>query len=98
MSAELPRRKYRALFSSGRKGRKPGPKGPSEEVVEIILELKRRNPRFGCPKIALIITTTFGVEIDKDVVRRVLAKHLRPTPGGDGPSWLGIIGHAKDRL
>lgn len=39
------------------------------------------------------------VEIDKDVVRRVLAKHYRPgDPGTDGPSWLTFIGHVKDSL
>ncbi len=94
----LVRRKYRALFSARRSGRRPGPKGPSEELAQIILELKRRNSLFGCPRIALIIATTFGVDINKDVVRRVLAKHLRPTPGGGGPSWLTVIGHAKDSL
>ncbi len=93
----LVRRKYRALFfSSGH--RKPGPEGPSEELVRVILELKRRNPRFGCPRIALIIARTFGVEIDKDLVRRVLAKHYRPEPGAGGPSWLTFIGHMKDSL
>jgi hypothetical protein len=71
----LVRRKYRALFSSRRSGRRPGPKGPCEELVQIIVDLKWRNPSFGCPRIALIITTTFGLEIDKDVVRRVLAKN-----------------------
>ena len=94
----LVRRKYRALFSSPRSGGSPGPKGPSEEVIEVILELKRRNPSFGCPRIALIVATTFGVEVDKDVVRRVLAKHLRPGSGGGVPSWLTFIGHAKDSL
>jgi len=94
----LVRRKYRALFSARRTGRKPGPKGPSDEVVQIILEVKRRNPRFGCPRIALIVATTFGVDIDKDVVRRILVKHLRPTLGGGGPSWLTVIGHVKDSL
>ncbi len=29
-----------------------------------------------------------------DVVRRILIRHYRP--GGDGPSWLTVIGHAKD--
>jgi transposase InsO family protein len=38
------------------------------------------------------------VEIDKDVVRRVLARHYRPEPGGGGPSWLTFIGHMKDSL
>ena len=61
----LVRRKYRALFSFSRRG-KPGPKGPSQELVRAIVELKRRNPRFGCPRIALIIARTFGVEIDKE--------------------------------
>ncbi len=40
----------------------------------------------------------FGIEIDKDVVRRVLAKHYHPHSGGNGPSWLSFIGHAKDSL
>lgn len=62
------------------------------------MEVKRRNPRFGCPRIALIIAGTFGVDIDKDVVRRVLAKHYRPPPGSGGPSWLTFIGHTKDSL
>ena len=91
----LIRRKYRALFSSSRRA-KPGPKGPSEELIHAIVELKRRNPRFGCPRIALIIGRTFGIQIDKDVVRRLLAKHYRPDPGAGGPSWLTFIGHAKD--
>ncbi len=94
----LVRRKYRALFSARRWTRRPGPKGPSEELVRAIVEIKRRNPLFGCPRIALIISTTFGVEVDKDVVRRVLEKHLRPGSGGGGPSWLTVIGHAKDSL
>ena len=57
--------------------------------------MKRLNPRFGTPRIALEIARTFGIDIDKDVVRRVLAKHYRPEPG-DGPSWLTFIGHMKD--
>lgn len=31
-------------------------------------------------------------------MRRVLAKHCRPTRGSDGPSWLTFLGHAKDSL
>jgi transposase InsO family protein len=85
------------LYSPRRRGR-PGPKGPSKELIEAIVEVKRRNPRFGCPRIALILCKTFGVEINKDVVRRVLAKHYRPEPGPAGPSWLTFIGHMKDSL
>ena len=61
--------------------------------------MKRRNPRFGCPRIAQQIAYTFGIEINKDVVRRVLDTHYHPGPGADdGPSWLTLIGHAKDSL
>ena len=77
--------KYRMLFSPQRRT-KPGPKGPSEHIISIIVELKRRNPGFGCPRIALIISKTFGIVIDKNTVRRVLAKHYRPESGGNGPS------------
>jgi hypothetical protein len=73
----LVRRKYRWLFTPKRGG-KSGPKGPSPELVAAILEMKSRNPRFGCRRIAQQLAFTFGVEIDKDVVRRVLAKHHRP--------------------
>jgi putative transposase len=73
----LVNRKYRLLFAPRR--RKPGPKGPSPELIAVIVEMKRRNARFGCRRFAQRIAFVFGVEIDKDVVRRVLAKHCRPT-------------------
>src|SRR5438876_2543379 len=94
----LVRRKYRRLFSSSRRPKKPGPKGPDEALIQAIVELKSRNPRFGCPRIARIISHTFGVDIDKNVVYRVLSKHHRPAPGGTGPSWLSFIGHTTDSL
>src|SRR5579863_1422061 len=47
----LVKAKYRLLFASRRK-KKPGPKGPSEELIGAIVETKRRNPRYGCPRIA----------------------------------------------
>ncbi|MCB1937291.1 MAG: transposase [Nitrosomonas sp.] len=93
----LVNRKYHRLFSS-RKMAKPGPKGPSMELIRAIVELKQRNTSYGCPRIAQLISTVFGIEIDKDVVRRVLDKHYHPNSGGNGPSWLSFIGHAKDSL
>jgi putative transposase len=92
----LKRRKYRWLFSSGG-DRRPGPKGPSK-VIGAIVEFKRRNPRVGHPRIAQEIAHAFGIDIDKDIVRRALAKHYRPEAGTDGPSWLSFIGHMKDSL
>jgi transposase InsO family protein len=92
-------RKYRRLFSSSARRRKPGPKGPSMELIAAIVELKGRNPKFGCVRIAQQISHAFGVDIDKDVVRRVLAMHYRPGDRGThGPSWLTFIGHLKDGL
>src|SRR6267142_6662990 len=94
----LVRRKYHRLFSSIRCPKKPGPKGQGEALIQAIVELKSRNPRFGCPRIARLISHTFGVDIDKNVVYRVLSKHYRPAPGGTGPSWLSFIGHTTDSL
>jgi putative transposase len=93
----LKKRKYQRLYSSGSK-RKPGPKGPSQELIQAIVELKQRNPRFGCPRIAQQINKAFGIDIDKDVVRRVLAAHYRPSSDDNGPSWLTFLGHTKDSL
>ena len=92
-------RKYRQLFSCDGRRRKPGPKGPSPELIAAIVEMKRRNPRFGCVRIAQQIVHAFGIAVDKDVVRRVLAQHFRPDAGGArGPSWLTFFAHAKDSL
>ena len=93
----LVRRKYQWLFSS-KTGRRPGPKGPSKELIAAVLEIKRLNPRFGCPRIAQQISHAFGLEIDKDVVRRILASHPLPRSGGQGPSWLSAIAEARDSL
>src|SRR6516225_3354520 len=75
----LTKRKYRMLFSAKRR-RRPGPKGPTQELIEAVVEMKRRNPTWGCPRIAQQITLAFGVDIDKDVVRRILGKHYGLEP------------------
>ena len=93
----LKKRKYRLLYSPGG-GKKPGPKGPSQEVINAIVEMKQRNPRYGCPRIAQQINLAFGLELDEDIVRRVLAIHYKPDSTNSGPSWLTTLGHAKDSL
>ncbi len=61
--------------------------------------MKRRNPRFGNQRIAEQISHAYCVPNDKDVVRRVLAKHYCPEhPGASGPSWLTFIAQTKDSL
>jgi len=53
--------------------------------------MKRRNPNSGCPRIAQRFTLAFGVEIDKDVVRRILGVQYRPESDSGGPSWLPFL-------
>jgi putative transposase len=88
------KRKYRLLYSSARRT-KPGPKGPSPELVRAIVGMKQHNPRFGCRRIAMQITDVFGIDIDKDLVRRVLDNHYRPRHNGGGPSWLTFRPYKK---
>jgi putative transposase len=90
-------RKYRLLFSPKRRA-KPGPKGPGKDLIDAVVQKKQRNPTWGCPRIAQQIALAFGIEINKDMVRRILAAHYRPDPNRTGPSWLTFLGHAKDSL
>ena len=53
--------------------------------------MKRRNPYFGCRKIAEQISNAFGIELNKDVVRRILVRYYRAAePDGGGRSWLAV--------
>ncbi len=87
--------KYYLLYSS-QKRRKSRPKGPSRPLIELVLEMKRRNPCFGCPKIAEI-SKIFALHLDKDVVRRILAAPYHPDQT-NGPSWLTFFGPMRDGL
>ena len=93
----LVNRKYR-LFFSNKPGKKPGPKGPEQSIIDLILEMKQRNPSYGYRRIAMQVSDTFGIPIDKDIVRRILSKHYKNNPEDTGPSWLTFIGHMKDSL
>lgn len=94
----LIKRKYHFLFSR-KNQKKPGPKGPSQDLIKAIVGMKTSNPTYGHRRIAMQINDAFGLNIDKDVVRRALEKHYYPKPGdNDGPSWLTFIGHMKDSL
>jgi len=95
--AALVQRKYRRLFTPKRR-RKPGPKGPSPELVTAIVEIQRRSSSWGCRRIAQPLSLVFGIDVNQDVVRRVLEKHFRPDPGVNGPSWRSLLGDTKDRL
>jgi putative transposase len=81
----LVHRKYRLLFWPKNRS-KPGPKGPDQDLIKAVIEMKQRNPRWGCPRIAEHLALAFGVLINKDVVRRILAAHYQP---GTMPVRLG---------
>src|SRR5208282_1976791 len=53
----LVKRKYHLLYTSQRR-RRPGPKGPSSALIAAVVEMKRRNPRFGCRKLAEQISSS----------------------------------------
>ena len=36
------------------------PKGPSADLIRAVVEMKERNPRWGCPRIAEQIALAFG--------------------------------------
>jgi hypothetical protein len=55
----LVQRKYRMLFSPKRRT-KPGPKGPTKELISAVVEMKKRNPKWGCPQIADQINLAFA--------------------------------------
>jgi putative transposase len=45
--------------------------GPKSDLICAVVEMKQRNPRWGCPRIAQQIALAFGIDINKDVVRRI---------------------------
>jgi hypothetical protein len=65
-------------------------------LIDAVVEMKRRNRTWGCKRIAQQIALAFGLDIDKDVVRRIRSIHFHPEAGSGGPSWLSLIGHTKD--
>jgi hypothetical protein len=83
-------RKYELLFSPKCR-RRPGPKGPEKELIDAVVAMKRRNPTWGCPRIAKQITLAFGIDMNKDVMLRILAMHFRSEPGASGRSWLTFL-------
>jgi len=93
----LTKRKYQDLYSR-RTRIKPGRKGPEQDLIELVVEMKQRNPRFGYGLIAMQIFKEFGVDVSRFSVARILRKNFKKLPDNDGPSWLTFIGHTKDSL
>ena len=61
--------------------------------------MKVRSRHCSCVRIARQIARAFCIEIDKDIGRRVLAKHHRSGDSGPhGPSWLTFFAQTRDSL
>jgi putative transposase len=63
------------------------------------MEMKKRNPQYGYLRMAMQIKNIIGININKDIVRRILQKNFKNYPGNNnGPSWLSFIANAKNSL
>jgi putative transposase len=95
----LVKRKYSQLYSNKPK-KLPGRKGPDQALIDLVIEMRNRNPLVGYGRISMQIYQEFGIEISRFAVGRILRKHYgKNDPGkGEGPSWLTFIGHMKDSL
>ena len=90
-------RKYSRLYSNKTK-RIPGRKPQDQAIIDLVIEMKKRNPSFGYGRISMQIFKAFGTTISRFTVGRILRKNKDKLPSGDGPSWLTFIGHIKDSL
>ncbi len=93
----LVKRKYSRLYSNRTK-RVAGRKPRDQVLIDLVIEMKRRNPSFGYGRISMQIFEAFGITISRFAVGRILRKNKHNLPSGDGPSWLTSIGHIKDSL
>ena len=51
--------------------RKPGPRGPSPELIELIVEIQQKNPKYGCPRIAMLVSQLLRIKINVSLVQRI---------------------------
>jgi hypothetical protein len=83
----LVKRKYSKLYSNRAK-KVPGRKAREQVLIDLVIEMKRRNPSFGYGRISMQIFEAFGVTISRFAVARILRKNRHDLPSGDGPSWF----------
>jgi putative transposase len=91
------KRKYSKLYSNQVK-KTTGRKARDQVLIDLVVEMKRRNPSFGYGRISMQIFEAFGITISRFAVARILRKNRHNLPSGDGPSWLTFIGHMTDSL
>jgi putative transposase len=88
-------KKYSRLYGSH--PRKVGRPPISNEIRNLILELKTKNPFFGCPQIASIICDRTGITVSEETIRRIIMSTFKGRPGS-GPSWLSFLATQADSL
>ena len=96
----------RALFNkdsgvlrSSKNNQKPGPKGPTTEVIDLVLVMKKKNLLMGYLRIAMQLNLIFDSSLDSNQVKRILDKYHRPSPFDyQGPSWSTFFLHTLDSL
>jgi putative transposase len=93
----LVKRKYQHLYSN-KTGKKPGRESPDQSLIDLVIEIRKRNPMMGYGRIAMQVSETFGMTISRFTVGRILRKYWHKLPPDGGPSWLTFIGHMKDSL
>jgi putative transposase len=93
----LVKRKYSKLYSNQVK-KTTGRKARDQVLIDLVVEMKKRNPSFGYGRISMQIFEAFGITISRFAVARILRKNRHNLPSGDGPSWLTFIGHMTDSL
>src|SRR4029453_14800847 len=59
----------------------PGPKGPSQDVIAAVVDMKQRNPIWGCPRIAQQITECPIIKSSPRWTFRRLTPHDWPPSG-----------------
>ncbi len=93
----LIKRKYHKLFTN-KTTRKPGKMPPEQWIVDLVIEIKQKNPTFGYGRIAMQIHQAFSVEVSRYTVGRILRIHKDKLPPNDSHSWLSFLGNMKDSL
>ncbi len=94
----LVNKKYQKLFSSTMT-KAPGRKAPKPSIIELVIEMKKRNPDFGYGRISMQIYVAYGIEISRYSVGRILSKvGIHSHPSRQGPSWLTFLSQSKDSL
>jgi len=72
-------RKYSRLYSN-KVVKKSGRKSPDQTIVDLIINMKKCNPTIAYGRIAMQVYETFGIEISRFAVGRIMRKNSDKLP------------------